>query len=216
MKRHYFAALAASLFLLPATAFAESKSLDTDAFHGVDAASGIRVIVTGGQPLSVVADSADARTLADLRYQVRDGVLQLWYDWTLGDIFDWSKRDITVTIGTELLDVLEASSGASIEATALMGEDIHLEASSGGGIRTDAIEGMFYRIESSSGARIETSGFCTTAEIEVSSGASVAAKGLDCGKVTLEVSSGGHATVFGGPKVEHLETSSGGGVDFPA
>jgi hypothetical protein len=226
------AALAASLVALPTTAFAETKALEVGSFHGVDVSSGIHAIVSGGKPQSVVADAADPQDLADLRYEVRDGVLKLWYDWNIVDIFG-SDRNITVTIGTEQLDNLEAAAGASIEASALMGEDIGLEASSGASIKTTAIEGRFYSIESSSGARIETSGFCTTANIEVSSGASVAAKALDCGKVTLEassgaslevtakdsisaeVSSGGHATVYGKPSVDRLETSSGGSVDFP-
>lgn len=234
MQRQTIAALAASVCLLPTFAFAETRTLDVEQFHGVDASSGIHAIVSGGKPLSVVADAKDAEDLTDLRYEVRDGVLHLWYDWTIGDIFDFSDRDITITIGTQQLDSLEASAGASVEGSVLMGEDISLEASSGASVSTDAIEGMVYSIEASSGAHIETSGFCTSATVEVSSGASVAAKALDCAKVELEVSSGaslevtaketisaevssgGHAIVHGKPSVDHLETSSGGSVDFPS
>ena len=233
MQRHLLAALAASSLLVPSLAFAETKTLDVGAFHGVDVSTGIRAIVSGGQPQSVVAD-ADREALTDLRYEVRDGILHLWYDWNILDLLTRPERDITVTIGAEVLDALESSAGASIEATGLVGEDIALEASSGSSLKTDAIEGMFYSIEASSGAHIETSGFCTTAEAEVSSGASISAKGLDCAKVSLEassgasieitanetisaeVSSGGHATVHGKPSVDHLETSSGGSVDFPS
>ena len=233
MQRHLIAAVAATTLLVPSLAFAESKTLDVGAFHGVDVSTGIRAIVSGGKSQSVVAD-ADREALTDLRYEVRDGILHLWYDWNILDLLTRPERDITVTIGTEVLDALETSAGATIEATGLMGEDIALEASSGSSLKTDAIEGMFYSIEASSGAHIETSGFCTTAEAEVSSGASISAKGLDCGKVSLEassgasieitaketisaeVSSGGHATVHGKPSVDHLETSSGGSVDFPS
>ena len=233
MQRRILAALAASLVVLPSLAFAETKTLDVGTFHGVDVSSGIHVKVSGGKPHSVVVEASDTKDVTDLRYEVRDGVLKLWYDWNIIDIFDWSDVDVTVTIGTEVLDNLEAAAGSSIDASVLMGEDIGLEASSGASIKTTAIEGMFYSIEASSGARIETSGFCTDAKIEVSSGASVAAKALDCSKVTLEassgaslevtakgsisaeVSSGGHATVYGKPSVDHLETSSGGSVDFP-
>ena len=232
MQRQVFAALAASVVLLPSIAFAETKTLDVSQFHAVDVSSGIHAIVTGGKPQSVVVEANKPEDITDLKYEVRDGVLHFWYQWTLGDIFNWSSRDVTVTIGLEQLDNLEASAGASIEADVQMGENIDLEASSGASIKTTAIEGMFYTIEASSGARIETSGFCETADVEVSSGASVSAKALDCKKVELEVSSGasleitakdsisaevssgGHATVFGKPTVDHLETSSGGSVDF--
>lgn len=234
MKRQAVVALAALCIAVPSLAFAESKTLDVAQFHGVDVSSGIRAVVSGGKPHSVVVEASDPDDLVNLRYDVRDGHLRLWYDWSIGELFDWSDRDVTVTIGTEQLDSLEAASGASIDAAVLMGEEIGLEASSGASIKTIAIEGMSYIIESSSGAHIETSGFCTDANIEVSSGASVAAKALDCAKVNLEVSSGasldvtakesisaevssgGHATVYGKPSVDHLETSSGGSVDFPA
>lgn len=233
MQRRILAALAASAVLVPSLAFAETKTLDVGTFHGVDVSSGIQATISGGKPLSVVVDAKKAEDITELKYEVRDGILHLWYEWGIGNIFDWSGRDVSVTIGVQQLDALEASAGASIDADVLMGEDIDLEASSGASIKTTAIEGMFYTIESSSGARIETSGFCETADIEVSSGASVAAKDLDCKKVELEassgasieisaketisaeVSSGGHAVVFGKPSVDHLETSTGGSVDFP-
>ena len=108
MQRLLIAALAASSLALPSLAFAETRTLDVGSFHGVDVSSGIHAVVSGGKPQSVVADAAD---LNDLRYEVRDGVLHLWYQWSIGDIFDWSRRDITVTIGTEVLDALAASSG---------------------------------------------------------------------------------------------------------
>jgi hypothetical protein len=232
MKRHVIAALAATtLFVFPTLALAETKPLEVEQFHGVAASSGIRAIVSGGQPHSVVVD-ASAEDIADLRYEVRDGILHLWYDWNIGNLFDWSRGEVKVTIGTEVLDDLEATAGASIEASTVVGEEISLEATSGGFLRAEAIEGMAYEIEATSGARIETSGLCTSAEIEVTTGASVAAKALDCAKVKLEVTTGasleitakdsvdaevttgGHATVFGEPTVDHLEASTGGSVNF--
>jgi hypothetical protein len=234
MKRHLIAALAASLIVVPSIALAETKTLDVADFHGVDVSSGIRAIVSGGKPHSVVVDAKAAEDITDLKYEVRDGILHFWYDWNIGNIFDWSGREVTITIGTQQLDALEASAGASVQGSVLMGEDISLEASSGASLTTDAIEGMSYSIEASSGARIDTSGLCTSANIEASSGASISAKALDCVKVELEassgasievtakesisaeVSSGGHATIHGKPSVDHLETSSGGSVDFPS
>jgi hypothetical protein len=234
MQRHMIAALAACALFAPSLALAETRALDVPEFHAVDVSTGIRAIVSGGKARSVVAEAVRPQDLDELRYEVRDGILHLWYDWNILDLIDRPHREITVTIDSEIIDGLEASAGASIAASALMGEEIALGASSGASIRTEAVEGMFYAIASSSGARIEASGFCTSAEVEVSSGASVGAKGLDCGKVKFDVSSGasleitandsvnaqvssgGHATVHGGPSVEHLETSSGGSVDFPS
>ena len=232
MNRFAIAALAAPLIIVPTLAFSESKTFDVGTFHGVDVSAGIHAVVTGGTPLSVIADTARARDFDDLRVEVRDGILHVWREWSLGDLFNWNRPDITVTVGTEILDSVEASSGALIEATGIVGEDIRLEASSGANIRADKIEGLSYEIETSSGARIEASGLCTTAKVESSSGASVAARSLDCKtatvgvssgasielavreKLTAEASSGGSVTIYGRPRVDRLESSSGGSVSF--
>lgn len=232
MKRLAIAALAAPLIIFPTVAFTESKTFDVATFHGVDVAAGIHAIVAGGTPLSVVADTANARDFDDLRVEVRGGILHVWREWSLGDLFNWNRPNITVTIGTEVLDSVEASSGALIEAKGIVGEDIRLGASSGANIRADKIEGLSYEIETSSGARIEASGLCTTAKVESSSGASVAARSLDCKtatvgvssgasielavreKLTAEASSGGSVTIYGRPSVDRLESSSGGSVNF--
>jgi hypothetical protein len=234
MKRHLIAAAAATILIaLPSLASAESRTLDVEQFHAVSISTGIDAVVAGGMPHSVVAEASDKQALDDLRFDVREGVLYLWYDWNVLDLFTRPPRDIKVTIGTEVLDRLEASAGASIAGSGLMGEEIDLEATSGAFIRTEPIEGMDYDIEATSGARIETSGLCTDADVEVTTGASVGARALECTKVELEVTTGAsleitakgsvdaevttgaHATVFGKPTVDHLETSTGGSVDFP-
>jgi hypothetical protein len=234
MKRHVIAALAAPIAILPSIAFAESRTFEVDTFHGVDIATGIHATVAGGAAPSVVVDAKDAGSLDGLRVEVRDGILHVWRDWNIGDLFNWGGApEINVTIGTQMLDTLEASSGALIDASVVMGEEIGLEASSGATIRTDKIEGMFYMIEASSGARIETSGFCTDANLEASSGASIAAKDLDCktakvevssgagieltvhDKLSADASSGGSATIHGHPSIGTLDSDSGGSVNFP-
>lgn len=233
MKRHVIAALAASLTVLPSLALAETKTFEVDTFHGVDVAAGIHATVSGGAAPSVVADAKDASHFDGLRVEVRDGILHVWRDWGIGNLFNWGAPDINFTIGTQVLDTLEASSGALIDASAIMGEEIGIEASSGATIRTDKIEGMAYAIEASSGARIETSGFCTDAAVEASSGASISAKGLDCktaafevssgasieltvhDKLSADASSGGSATIHGHPSIDSLDSDSGGSVNFP-
>lgn len=234
MKRHVIAALAATL-LTTLPALAETRTLEVaTTFHGVNVSSGIRATVAGGKPSSVVVDAKAVKDIDELRYEVRDGILYLWYDWGLGNLFDWSGHDIAVTVGSEILDAVESSAGATVEASGLMGEEIGLEVTSGASLRTDAIEGMAYTIEVTSGADLEASGFCTSAKVQVTTGASASAKGLDCAtaevevttgahleitvkdSIEAEVTTGGHATIHGKPSVQHLETTTGGSVDFPS
>ncbi|MEO6014555.1 MAG: DUF2807 domain-containing protein [Devosia sp.] len=234
MKRHLFAAAAIACATLPSFALAESKKLDAGDIHAVDVSSGIKAIVTAGPALSVIAEASDPADLRDLRWEVRNGVLKVWYDWGIGNLLDFSGHDVTVTISAPAIDALEAGAGASIEASGISGDTVSIEVSSGASIKAPGSHAKHYNLESSSGAGLELSGSCETANVELSSGAGVSAKNLDCtnvtfeassgahleitahGSINAEVSSGGSATIYGKPSVEHLETSSGGSVDFPS
>lgn len=81
MQRYIPVALAAGLVIIPSLAAADSRTLQVPGFHGVDVSSGIRATVSGGKPLSVVVEASETKDLDDLKYEVRDGVLYLWYDW---------------------------------------------------------------------------------------------------------------------------------------
>ena len=225
------AALAAMLVAVPSFAFAESQTLDAQPFHAVDVASGIKAVVGIGARQSVIAESSNPNELRDLRWEVRNGTLKFWYDWSLGDLL--GSRDITITIAAPVIDALEASSGASVDAAAPAADEISLESSSGARLKVTDAAAKRYSIEASSGASLEVSGSCDSASLEASSGASIGAKDLACNDVDLEVSSGAHldatatktvsgeassggsATVYGKPSVDSLESDSGGSIDFP-
>ena len=233
MKRLFLAALAAASVSLPTLALAESKTLDVAPFTGIDITSGITAHVALGGAQSVVAESPDAEDLANLKYEVRNGVLRVSVDWSFWRLFDTHDRKIVLTIGAPALDTVLASSGASVDVASLGGDKLTLEASSGAYVKVLGAVGKSYRLETSSGAGLEVSGTCTDAQAESSSGASVQAKSLACATVDAEASSGAHIeitatktisaesssgagiTVWGKPSVDHLETSSGGNVDFP-
>jgi len=232
MKPVLLAAAAAGLTLLPALAHAdERKTLDVAPFHGIEVSSGIHAQVEAGiLEQAVVATAPDANTLRDLRYDVRDGVLRFWIDRDLFHILDFSDRHIEVRIEAGTLDRLAASSGSEMNAVNVEGDTLGVEVSSGASatVRGTAVKSA--TLEAASGGSLEVAGTCQKADVEVSSGASIAGKDLDCQEVSAEASSGawaditarqtlsaeassgGRIEIFGTPRIDHQETTSGGSI----
>lgn len=226
------AAIAALVCLVPSLTFAESRVLDVSAFTGIDIASGITATVTVGGPQSVTAEAPAAADFDNFRYEVRNSVLHVWYDWSLGEIFDFGDRRVKLTITATSLNAIESSSGASVTATGIAADRLTITASSGAHIEAAKIAGSTYDLGASSGASITLDGTCTSASVDVSSGASINAPALACANVSLDASSGAHleigvseslsadvssgagVTIHGRPRVESLDASSGGGVTF--
>ena len=232
MKKLLIGASATAVILSSTAAFAETRTLDTGAFSGVDIASGITANVTVGSAPSVVADAPSASDFELFKYEVRSGVLHVWFEWSIFRVLDFSDRKMVLTISVPDLNYLEASSGAHIVAAGLGGDSLSFEASSGANIVATQVAGSAYQLNASSGANLTLDGTCAAAKADTSSGSSINASGLMCETATLDassgarieiavsesltadVSSGGNANVHGRPRVESLNASSGGTVNF--
>ena len=219
--------------LSASSALADSKTITVDTFTGVEITSGIRANIAVGGPLSVVAESNNAADLNDLRFEVRNGVFHAWYDWNIFGAFDFSGRDITLTITVPTLESVEATSGSTVEAMGLAAGDLVLKSTSGSTLRAAGITATAYKVEVTTGSSMSISGTCESLDAEVTTGASLTAKDVACadvwaevttgasatvtanGTIGGEVTTGGSLTVYGGPEVKHLETTTGGSTNFP-
>lgn len=232
MQKFALAAAMAAVLASASAALAESRSLNVDTFTGVEVTSGITADIAVGGPLSVVAESPNAKDIDELRYDVRDGVLHVWYDWNVFQIFD-PGHSLKLTITVPTLESIESTSGASVDAMGLAAGDIRLAATSGAHLSAAGLTGTKYRVEVTSGASAQFSGACESIEAEITTGSSLTAKDLTCvdawaevttgasatltatGTIGGEVTTGASLTVYGSPEVKHLETTTGGSTNFP-
>ncbi|OEO29089.1 hypothetical protein VW23_002535 [Devosia insulae DS-56] len=212
------------------TALAETRSFAFEPFTGASFASDIDATIVAGAAQSVTVDARNAADLEDLRIEVVNGKLNAWVERDLWDVFASRDRQISVVVSVPVLDQLDASAGASVEATGMSG-NIVIDASSGGTLVLRAVDARSARINASSGAKLSLTGQCLTADIQLSSSASVAAEGFECGDLDIEASSASSATFFakghvnatassaarislaGHPRHVDDEVSSGGDVD---
>jgi len=165
------------------------KTYDFSGFDEIDLAAGVEVVYTRGSDYSVVADFRKGGP-DDMKIREDGGRLYISRKSTSG----WGdKLRVTVKVTSPDLNAVEASSGASIQAS---------------GIQSDA-----FALKVSSGAAVDLSGTCDKITIKVSSGGSADAKGLKCKSVTAAASSGGSAKAYASDSASS-KTSSGGSVDI--
>ncbi len=207
MNRIFLASVAAAALATPA--FAETQTFDVAGFTRVSASAGTTVRVTVGGDYSVVAEST-AKGLERLRVEIKGDELQIGRK---HNTISWGKSDrVVVTVTTPSLSGLEASSGASLDASGVDAGAFSVEASSGGSIdvagRCDALAA-----EVSSGGNIDAEGLqCRTASVDASSGGNADIFASE--SVTGDASSGGNVDVYGKPKNVSKETSSGGSISI--
>lgn len=227
MKR--LSMLAACVLVLPAAAFAATKTYDLAAFEEVSVSAGISADIRVGSPQGVVAETR-AKDFDDLQVRVEGKVLRIGRPsrfWNWG----FSRRPrYQVHIVTPALRSIGASSGADVTVAPGMTGDFSLSASSGADIEVSSFKGGHVKASVSSGSDASIDGTCLAIDASASSGADLDAGKLVCEtaavhassgsdisiaatkRVTGAVSSGAGIGIAGSPPVVEVNKSSGGDV----
>ena len=207
--------LAAMIAVVLATSLvhADSLPLSVSDFTGLDVSSGIKVVVTPADAFSVSGDSPQADDLHDLKYAVTAGVLRVWYDWSIWRIFNFSARDVTVTVTMPEVDSLAVSAGGDAKVNGVPGDELRVDASGGAHALIDAASAKRYAIGVSGGATATLSGTCYSARLDASGGGTLDAGQLDCVDVVGSASGGGHLTISAGASVT-ADASGGAHIEI--
>ena len=211
---------------LPASA--DTKAYDMGPFSQLDTAAGVTVYFEAGEAQSIIAEN-DSGNFEKLVIENKDGTLHVSRKPNYG-LFRRNRQNYTVRITGPAISGIDASSGSSVTASGIIGDDVSLEISSGATLTASEIQSGNIALKASSGASMKADGTCRAAALETSSGASITANTLLCERVTARASSGssisanasnavnGRASsgasisVSGGATEVDSEKSSGGSV----
>ena len=192
----------AAITLLASPALAETRPLS--GFTKISASAGTRVEVGFGSNFLVDVEGRDAARIVT---RVSNGTL------VVEPVRGWSwrgPRNAIVRVTMPMVEALDASSGAHIEATGVPGGALSLDASSGAALDVAGACSSF-NADASSGADIDAEALrCETGSVSVSSGAS--AHVYATGRLDVDASSGGDVVAFGNPGIGDIELSSGGSL----
>ena len=179
----------------------------TEPFTGIDASSGIEVMVSqGSQKVTVQADDNLQKHILT---RVQNGVLKISSEYN--SYIDVKSRKVIVSLPT--IDRIETSGGASLWSTSgLKGAKIETRASGGSEMKLE-LEADHFECRASSGSDVELKGKALTLDTESSSGSSLDASKLMANDITSKSSSGSSTTVH--PLVSlSAKASSGGSIEY--
>jgi hypothetical protein len=178
---------AAALTASPAQA--ETRRIDGQAFHAIDASGPYELVYTPG-PEHAVVITGETRRLNRMRVQVRNGVLRI------------SRRCTFFCSSRGNLARIEVTGPALRRFDAAMG----LEA------RASGVDAEQFDADVAMGAALDVEGRCGALNADVSMGGVLRASGLRCARVVVDASMGGEAAVFAADAVE-ADASMGGDID---
>jgi hypothetical protein len=225
------AALVVTTFAVSTAAHAEMRSIQVPAFTAATFGSAlkVRLAVGGSQSISVEAD--DASEIDAIRFEVRDGKLNVWRERDVWRLFRFSDSDVSVTVTVPSINVLEANAATDVKATGLAGDQVKIVVSSASTIEAKGVDVHSLTVSASSSGQLYIDGNCVTVHADLSSSALVAAGKFECvdaeltsssssssmffttGHVIAEVSSGAEIKLAGHPLHVDDEVSSGGNID---
>jgi hypothetical protein len=198
-------------------------------FHALKVATGIHLYLAQGSERVVVASAADPVYRDRIRTEVKDGVLNIYYDNEMGS-WDKNRKELKVYVSCVRLDGLHASSGAQVEVDGtLKSANLAMDFSSGSSF-TGKVDAEDLRVDEGSGARSTISGKVSRLKAGASSGSSLHGYDLQVEQCDVRVSSGGrvdisvekelsatahsggHVSYQGSGVITEVHTSSGGSI----
>ena len=202
-----------------------SETRTVQAFHGVDAAAGLKVFVEFGEMSNEIEVIADENLHEFILTYVEAGILKIK---TKKNIRNAESKEIHVIAGK--INHLEVSSAAKILGiSTLETNELYIEASSAGKLELKVMADDI-DVEVSSSGHAELSGEADKLFAEVSSAGDLSASSLkvrDCiievssagdasifvfGELSAEASSAGHIRFDGDPEIKKLNKSSAGSI----
>ncbi len=176
-------------------------------FTGIDAGTGIEVRVSEN-PSTAIAVTADDNLQELIEVVVEGNILKVRSKGSYN-----AEETPVVTIQTADIEILKASSGATLKSTStIKGTKLTCDSSSGSSMKVDA-EADVIRLSSSSGSSLTIKGKALESFADASSGSSLNAAELSSNKVTASGSSG--STIKVAPLVElNAEASSGSSIVY--
>jgi hypothetical protein len=218
------ALITASLALIAAPAFAETRTYDFKSFTRLDIAAGYEVIFTQAPQRSVTIDSDDfSRIIAEqnggtlritrpkntnLRGKVHDVVRISAPDLDEADLSAGVKfRTDGLDVDTLILDI---NAGVEAHFSRIKAQTITLDVNAGVEVDISGECGAL-TIEAEAGVDVDASGLrCRTADIDAGVGSSVRVYAID--SVKADASLGASISVAGNPKSIDKHASMGGSI----
>ena len=196
MKRTILSFLLIAGFIAPA--FTQKTIHDLNAekrsvsgFHGIDVATGIELMLTGGSTEEVAVSASTSEYRDKIITRVENGILKIHYETKFGAINRRNEtKGLKAYVSYKTLDQLNVNTGAevNIEGT-LNSNSFELDANTGGLVKGTISIGTL-KVNQNTGSKITLTGKADKLEIEGDTGSKFLGEELNVTSCDVKVSTG--------------------------
>jgi hypothetical protein len=200
-------------------------------FHGIDVATGIKLIITPGSTEEVAVSASKTEFRDKIVTEVVNGILKIHYEKKLGAI---NKKDeakgLKAYVSYKTLDKLDVTTGAEVEINGILtATTLDLKANTGGIVKGE-INITTFKVDQNTGSKITLSGKAENLDVEGDTGSKflgedlkttncTAAAGTGAGVVitvqkelNAKANTGGSIKYKGDAGIRNIKTNTGGSV----
>lgn len=187
------------------------KEIKTASFDEIEAAQGIKVIVSQGQFPGKVSVATTPSAEEYLQVKVNDGKLKVYYD-TKSMTGKKIKGPSIITVVIPELEEADLSSGSSLllKGAFKSSQKMDFDLSSGSNLKIESLSCKELSLETSSGANAMVENFEGDLDADSSSGSSISVKEARGGVFSVDASSGSSISLQSKESVEIRASASSG------
>ncbi|HEX7845640.1 MAG TPA: head GIN domain-containing protein, partial [Chitinophagaceae bacterium] len=160
-------------------------------FHGIDVATGIKLILTEGNTEAVAVSAANAEHRDKIVTKVENGILKIYYDSKLGAINKKNEsKNLRAYVSYKKLDQLNVTTGAAVEIEGVLSSSsLKIKGNTGGSV-TGKVDVTSLTVSQSTGSKITLTGKADSFEADGDTGSKFFGEDLQTSNCSAKMSTG--------------------------
>lgn len=193
---------------------ANAQKRNVGSFHGIDVATGIRLVLTKGTTEEVAVSASKDEYRDKIITEVSGGVLKIHYETKTGSINKkYESKDLRAYVSYKELDKLHVTTGAEVEIDGvLQANTLDLKANTGGEVNGEVNIGTL-KVDQNTGSKITLSGKADNLEIDGDTGSKFKGEDMKTSSCDVTVSTGA-IVIVSAEKELQVRANTGGVVRY--
>ena len=191
---------------------AEKRTVTT--FHGIEAGTGIKLILTGGSSEEVAVSAATTEFRDKIITKVENGILKIYYETKTGAINKKKEsKDLKAYVSYKALDLLHATTGAEVKINGVLKSASFDMKASTGAIVDGEVDIAALKVSQSTGSKVTLSGKADKLDIDGDTGSKFKGEDMSTSSCSVEVSTGAIVSVKAEKELQ-VKANTGGSVKY--
>jgi hypothetical protein len=208
-----------------------AEKRNVSGFHGIDVATGIKLILTKGSSEDVAVSASKIEYRDKIVTEIKNGILKIYYETKLGAINRRNEsKDLKAYVSYKSLDKLDVTSGADVEINGVLASaSFDMQANTGGSVNGE-INITTLKVDQNTGSKITLSGTVNNLEVQGDTGSKFLGEDLkttDCSaaagtgariyitvqkELSAKANTGGNIKYKGEGAIREIKVNTGGSV----